>query len=300
VQSHRLRVLVLNTNVYAPVNCPLGAASCGDDPLGQFGWLEEQFEQAAANDEMVHIHGHIPPAIDSYSRRPQWSESFCTRYWQTLETHAETLACHFFGHWHSAEVRVSPPPLIPSLSSSSTTPTSTIALQAAPALQVLSSVSPIFAGFPAFYSAHVDAQTRLVIPSHFTQYALDLTTVAGEYPSFVASPRATPARGLSNDEYRALFAAWLDKTDPDADRSFTRFYDQYKAGYHGKGLKCNTTDAVFQDCRECTGDCRVAFACLQLSGCFVREYEQCLAQRRSQAQRSNAQNIWRNAGTGGD
>ena len=54
----------------------------------------------------VQIHGHIPPAVEMYSRQPNWAPAYIRRYWRLVERHADVLSGHFFGHWHSAEVRL--------------------------------------------------------------------------------------------------------------------------------------------------------------------------------------------------
>ena len=56
----------------------------------------------------VQIHGHIPPAVEMYSRQPNWAPAYIRRYWRLVERHADVLSGHFFGHWHSAEVRLPP------------------------------------------------------------------------------------------------------------------------------------------------------------------------------------------------
>lgn len=266
IHLHKLRVLVLNTNIYAVYNCPTSHATrdmhgrpavCGPDPLGQFAWLETQLSEAAAAGEFVHVHGHIVPGLDMFERTPMWAEDYASRWWQLVDAHATVIDGLFFGHWHSAVVR----------------PTRSAAAAEAPALQALASISPIYGNNPVFYSASFPHHDYRLQPQGFTQHVLTLAT-AGRYPSFVATPRATPPNGLTNRDYLEWIATWLT---PEGEAAFVGFYDQWKAGYHGKGLACNTSDADFQECAVCTGGCRVAFACLNSDGLTEAGYRACVA-----------------------
>jgi len=253
----RLRVLVLNTNVYSHHNCPTLAA-CGDDPLGQLAWLRSQLADAARHGAVaVHLHGHIPPALDSFGRNPGWAPDYIPRFWAVIEAHPEVVAGLFFGHWHSAEVRAA----------------SSAAAASAAAAQVLSAVSPVYNNNPTFYSATCHNQTYRL--ETFTQWALDLSSV-GRYPNFVATEREAPPAGTTNADYVSWIESWLTA---EGESSFGRFFEQFKAGYHGLRLRCDTADARFQDCVTCTGACRVAFACLNMHGLASAQYDACIAAR---------------------
>ena len=260
-------ILVLNTNIYHPHNCPDGVASCGEDPLGQLAWMGAQMSAAEEQGLKVQIHGHIPPALEAYSRRANWVPAYSRQYWQLVERHAGVLSGHFFGHWHSAEVRL--PPI--SASSGAISPRS----RAAPALQVLSAISPIYESNPVFYAATFDDGGRILQPGRFRQYALDLSSaVGGETARFVASARAAPAQGLSNEDYRAAIASWLA---PGGDAAFAPYWGQRKNYHPPSATSCNSTGANFDLCRTCTGGCRVAFACLQSHGTDSEDFAACLA-----------------------
>lgn len=252
----RLRVVVLNTNVYSTRNCPApSTAGCGDDPLGQLAWLASQLADAARRGLAVHVHGHIPPALDSFARRSAWSAHYVPRFWAVLEAHPEVLAGLFFGHWHSAEVRSS----------------SSAAAAAAAAPQVLSAISPVYANNPVWYSATCHNESYRL--EAFEQWALDLDA-AGRFPNFVRRPRVTPPGGLTNADYQRWVATW---TAPEGEEAFVRFFEQFKAGHHGKGLACTAADARFQDCATCTGACRRAFACLNREGLTASAFDACVA-----------------------
>ena len=82
---------------------------------------------ARATGRKIHVHGHIPPAIDSYSRTHSLRPEYIRSYWAFIAGNADVLAGHFFGHWHSAEVRAVS-------STSSVVPSPSATLLAAPAL----------------------------------------------------------------------------------------------------------------------------------------------------------------------
>ena len=146
----------------------------------------------------------------------------------------------------------------------------------APALQILSAISPIYSSNPVFYSATFDDGGRILQPGRFRQYALDLsTTVEGERPRFVASPRAAPAQGLTNEDYRAAIASWLE---PHGEAAFAAFYAQRKNYQPPAALSCNATSDNFDECLSCTGGCRVAFACFHSHGTASEDFAACLAE----------------------
>jgi hypothetical protein len=181
------------------------------------------------------------------------------------------LAGHFFGHWHSAEVRAVS-------STSSVVPSPSATLLDAPALQALASLSPVYSNNPAFYSAQFDNVTYRL--HALTQFVLELRTL-GSFPNFVASPRVIPTAGLTNRAYEALIRSWLT---PAGDEAFRHFWRQRKTGVHGS-LACEspwTPASKFDSCATCTGACRVSFACVQLAGLSEDEYAQCLLREQAQ------------------
>ncbi len=135
---------------------------------------------------------------------------------------------------------------------------------------MLAAVSPIYDNNPVFYTATFDPVSLRV--ATFTQHVLVLATT-GAFPNFVPSPRVAPPGGLSNADYLELIASWLT---PAGAGAFEAFYEQWKAGYHGPGLDCDSVDARFSHCATCTGACRVAFACLNSHGTTNEQYEACL------------------------
>ena len=278
----RDRLLVLNTNLYAHVNPAMSAADAATlhgresdaardpDPLGQFAWMRSHFEWAKANGGRIYITGHIPPALDSYVRFPLWHPAYAARYWALVSAYPTLLGFHLFAHLHSAEVRA--------LHSHDP------AVQAAPALQILTSVSPIYKSNPSFYTLRAVPSTR---ESNLTLHSFDLGgLLPGAAPVYKAMPpRPLDARrGLvvSNAQYLELFDTFLQPAlNASAAAQFKAFFDQYKGGHHGLRLACEDLDAKFQDCLSCDRDCRVGFVCLQAHGTSLISYEACvLAHRR--------------------
>jgi len=270
LESHSVLILVLNTNLYHPGNCPDGVAtpSCGEDPLGQFAWIGAQMGAAEEQGFKVQIHGHIPPALDPYRRTAAWVPAYISRYWGLVERHAGVLSGHFFGHWHRAEVR-----LAPNLNASGAARPRSLQ---APALQVLGAISPIYSSNPVFYSATFDAATYLLQPGRFKQYVLNLSdcNTAEEHPRFVASTRAVPPDGLTNEGYRAAIESWLG---PQGEAAFAAFYAQRK-NYHAPDERsCDSVSDTFDKCLTCTGGCRVAYACYSSHGTASEDFAACVA-----------------------
>lgn len=142
---------------------------------------------------------------------------------------------------------------------------------AAPALQVLCSLSPIYSNNPVFYTATLSAVTHRF--EQFSSHTLDLATVK-EFPTFVRRPVVAPPGGMSNGAWNEMISTWHT---PAGGATFEAFWEQYKGGYHGAGHACAQADDVFQDCRTCTAGCRTAFACLSGSGRNESMYAACLA-----------------------
>lgn len=142
---------------------------------------------------------------------------------------------------------------------------------AAPALQVLCSLSPIYNNNPVFYTARLSAVTHRF--EQFFSHTLNLATVE-EFPTFVQRPVVAPAIGMSNAAWKALIDTWHT---PVGDATFVDFFEQYKGGHHGRGNACTDVADVFQDCLTCTEGCRTAFACLCAHGLNASDYHSCLA-----------------------
>jgi len=286
------RLLILNTNLYASHNAvqktneklgfyasrpaTRGASEArhleqidplaDPDPLGQFAWIEENMKWAKANNGRVYIAAHIPPTLDSFSRAQQWQPAYAERYWALITAYPDVLGFHLFGHLHSAEVRA--------LHTSDNA-----ALQSAPALQILTSISPIYASNPSFYTLTANPATREV---NLTMHSLELSGVhEGVPPTYVPMPPRPldQSAGLlaSNARYGELFESFLTPTlDESSAMQYARFFEQYKGGYHGKGLHCTLGNATFQDCVTCEDDCRASFVCLQAHGTNDNDYAACV------------------------
>ena len=235
------------------------------DPLGQFAWMRQHLEWASASGGRIYIAGHIPPTLDSYARVQQWQQPYADQYWALLAEFPTVVGFHLFGHLHSAEVRVQ----------RSADP----AVQAAPALQILASVSPIYATNPSFYTLTLDASMR---QSNLTMHSFALDElVPGGAPVYAPRPpRPLDQTGgftASNRDYLDLFDAFLrPELNASTSAQFDAFFNQYKGGYHGEGLACEHASATFQECATCAAGCRVAFACLQAHGTREVDYLACV------------------------
>ena len=82
--------------------------------------------------------------------------------------------------------------------------------------------------------------------------------------------------GGSNSDYVDVFTNFLTSSTLSTEADFGRYFEQFKGGYHGASLACNTTGAKFSDCATCTRDCRVAFVCLQMAGTQEQTYVKCV------------------------
>jgi len=293
----RDRLLVLNTNLYARANAaaktneqhlPPGvqrrlASTQGRpgarmletldpaqdaDPLDQFAWMRGHFEWAKHNKGRIYIAGHVPPALDSFNRAHQWQPAYANSYWDLIANYSDVLGAHLFGHLHSAEIRA----------------TNDQRAAHAPALQILSSVSPIYASNPSFYTLLVQPVTREI---NLTMHSFDLGALQpGETPVYVPMPsRPLDQRaGLvaTNERYLKLFETLLAPTlDSSSTAQFEALFNQYKGGYHGKGLECTATNSTFQDCSTCSFCCRVSFVCLQAHGTSEDDYDKCVKEHQA-------------------
>ena len=292
------RVVILNTNIYASQHAVSRAAqqlgrayptrwsdgvrpgrrrlkdysdvdpSTEPDPLAQFAWLEDQLHWARSSGGRVHISAHIPPTLDSYSREPQWQLPFAVAYWRLVDSFADVLGFQLFGHFHSDEIR--------SFRSTSA------AVKRAPALRILSSVSPIYKSNPAFYTVSMSLRDERRDEIRATMHAFDLANppADGEPPIFAPLAQRplddTVGLGGTNEDYERLFSSMLaTPTNASTNAAFDAFFRHYKGGFAGEAA-CTTKDVIFQECASCTGGCRVSFVCLQMAGRLPAEYNECL------------------------
>lgn len=292
-----LQLAVLNTDIYSPlarVGLGLAEPSNASDPLGQFRWLEQRLAEAATTGGRVLILGHIPPMVDEYGRGDLWRAQFARHYWSLIRRHAREVAGQFFGHVHSDEFRVF------SSSAASGDSVSTDAIDAAPPLMTLGSVSPIFGNNPAFYSMEVTrAAPRPDMGTsraggggggNASERAFRPKEIDVFYKQLGASPpvgyrrlyRATSAfrlASLSNRAYARLGMAFAAR-DGDAWETWFRNYklrsDDPRILSHPT---CDSATADAGFCANCTGGCRMAFACLLNEGISVADYRACLIAR---------------------
>ncbi|MCL4137566.1 UNVERIFIED_CONTAM: hypothetical protein GTU68_006698 [Idotea baltica] len=70
------------------------------DPGHVLNWLVKELQEAEANNELVHIIGHIPPLyVDCYD---QWAHQFS----RVVSRYAKIIRGQFYGHSHLDEFRI--------------------------------------------------------------------------------------------------------------------------------------------------------------------------------------------------
>lgn len=160
-----LRLVVINSVLYADLRFTRGFAKIEDDPAGQFAWMANQFEAARANNEYVMICGHVPPAITNNEHlafgevnsrlfeTAQWLEKYVARYVDMVANYSDVVTAQFFGHTHRDTFRVS------SIDAETQDDT---AKYTAP-LMIVPSVSPIFFNNAAFRVFTFDTLEMLLV-----------------------------------------------------------------------------------------------------------------------------------------
>ncbi|KAF6207953.1 hypothetical protein GE061_016402 [Apolygus lucorum] len=100
-KEHKLRIIAINTNLY-------GGLYQGDDPLGQFHWLETTLTKSQSRKETVYLVGHMAPGADERQpdARPLYSEYYSRRLIELMRKHSHVIVGQFFGHLHSDTFRV--------------------------------------------------------------------------------------------------------------------------------------------------------------------------------------------------
>jgi len=105
-----LQIITINTIIYSVKHKP--AVPMGEDPFGQFAWLESQLESAKACGRPAWIVGHIPPGIETYGFTELWKNEFVVKYLAVVQNEALSpyIAAQLFGHVHACEFRLFPDP----------------------------------------------------------------------------------------------------------------------------------------------------------------------------------------------
>ena len=152
-------LVVLNTDVYSPMENSNLSVEAYPDPFGQFAWLDALLADAQASNSSALIVGHIPPTIDSFYRSPMWQPYYASRYWELLHKRADAVAGQLYGHFHTEQFRVWPHVWTSATSSAQAPPATSAAVAAAPPLWALSSVSPIFHNNPSFHVLTLGGRT---------------------------------------------------------------------------------------------------------------------------------------------
>jgi hypothetical protein len=229
-----------------------------------------QLGTAAQAGLSVLIMGHIPPTLDSYTRKALWQQVYATAYWETVSRHAGTLAGQLFAHSHSNSFRVWGEPAVAAESES-------------PSLLTLTSVSPIYGGNPAFFRASLgsgsgaggsgggsaaDAATPLRLTDVQGYYTpLPNGTAAPQFVELYDARSTYGLSSLSNAAYSLLGAGFLSDVVPGA--PWTRWASDFRARSPGTAP---------EETVGCDGGaaCRLDFSCMVLHGLSEASYHACL------------------------
>ena len=267
--TDRITILSLNTVVYSTNHQPEHHNNNNnnnneDDPLGQFAWLDDQLIQAAQNQRVVYIMGHIPPTIGSYRHTQLWQDRYLQRYYDMMKHHhrlAGIVKAQLFGHIHTDEFRIHKR-IFP--------------------IYLTSSFTPIYGSNPSFRVMTYDSETGDLLDYHvrYLDFAMTVTNTLSEENT------------LENDNTtkgnNTTVASPLWKKGP----SFTEAYQVPDMSLKSlelivKDLQNSTDHSVYWEAllnrlhvythgsEVCDAKCRIEWSCT-LTSMFLREYRVCL------------------------
>ena len=267
--TDRITILSLNTVVYSTNHQPEHHNNNNnnnneDDPLGQFAWLDDQLIQAAQNQRVVYIMGHIPPTIGSYRHTQLWQDRYLQRYYDMMKHHhrlAGIVKAQLFGHIHTDEFRIHKR-IFP--------------------IYLTSSFTPIYGSNPSFRVMTYDSETGDLLDYHvrYLDFAMTVTNTLSEENT------------LENDNTtkgnNTTVASPLWKKGP----SFTEAYQVPDMSLKSlelivKDLQNSTDHSVYWEAllnrlhvythgsEVCDAKCRIEWSCT-LTSMFQREYRVCL------------------------
>jgi len=191
--SSSILILSLNTVIYSMKHQPAYSV-VGDDPFGQFAWIESQLQAAMIGDKnsrsttkinAVYIVGHIPFTIGSYRHSQFWHERFVDHYMTILRNHQRhqmrsttnnfpIIQGHLFGHMHSEEFRL--------LSyngdgdSDSDDGDQNLNSSLVVPLFIASSLTPIYSANPSFRIMDYDNESGMLLD--YTTHYLNLSNIS--------------------------------------------------------------------------------------------------------------------------
>ncbi|CAK9010461.1 unnamed protein product [Durusdinium trenchii] len=106
----QLTILSLATVIYSVDHLPYGPLE--KDPFGQFRWLRQRLQLAAADGRHVWIVGHISPGIETFAYTELWYPQYVEAYLEIVQDPVlgPWIAAQLFGHVHKDELRLLPEP----------------------------------------------------------------------------------------------------------------------------------------------------------------------------------------------
>lgn len=263
--TDRITILSLNTVVYSTNHQPPEHNNNNneEDPLGQFAWLDDQLRQAAQQERVVYIMGHIPPTIGSFRHTQLWQDRYLERYYDLMKHHhrlAGLVKAQLFGHIHTDEFRIHKR-IFP--------------------IYLTSSFTPIYGSNPSFRVVTYDSETGDLLDYHVRYLDLAMTVTTTSSIMEDASGNDTTTTG---DNTTAPF--W--KQGP----SFTEAYQVPDMSLQSlelivKDLQNSTDHSVYWEAllnrlhvythgsEVCNANCRIEWACT-LTSMFLSEYHVCL------------------------
>lgn len=100
----KLKILVLNTNLYLPYNTNKTEE---DDPTGQLAWLEGELKVAKDNNIAVIITAHVPPGyFERVAVIPFLSDKFNDAFVNLLLNYSSVIFTQIYGHTHTDSFRL--------------------------------------------------------------------------------------------------------------------------------------------------------------------------------------------------
>jgi len=201
----QITVLALNTVIYSPAHAKatgLARGDGGDDPFGQFAWLEGELWALERRGARGLITGHILPTVDQYTFRLEWEPHHAARYARVVSRFRQTVSAQLFGHAHQNMVRAFP--------------VGEGGVDDGPPLFVAAAVSPVYNNNPTWWSLELDARTGKVegATAHAASLAAAGPGAPPEWrPLYTLPERYAPHDARTSAGIRALAEAMMDDED---------------------------------------------------------------------------------------
>ena len=148
-----LLLLSINTIVYSLNHEPDTRTVL--DPFDQFAWMRDTLTGARASGQAAYIIGHIPPVVDSYSRKDAWQALYSEQYFAVVRNFSDVVVAQLFGHLHADQFRC-------------------MHINDSAPILLMPAVTPIYGNNPSFRIVEYDDATFR--PTDMCTYVLDDST----------------------------------------------------------------------------------------------------------------------------